>query len=282
MIDDLTRLNSIGGNDKIGRYQSFIKFNFSKVNSKLKIGLAIITLLFCILAIYFFIILNISEEKIDLSEQTKFTWKNSIAVLPFDDLSPAKDQEYFCDGMADEISVKLTKINDLKVIARTSVLKYKQNKTDVIKIGQELGVATVLEGSVRKEGNSVKIIVKLINANNRFSMWNESYIGGLEGVFEIQEDVSMDIAEALKVQFNPETLSSQKSEQPTSMDAYEYYLKTIYFTKRFTISRFKEEFDNALLMAHKALEVDSTYALTYAILAWVHENHFTIRKNQRG
>jgi TolB-like protein/Tfp pilus assembly protein PilF len=201
-------------------------------------------------------------------------------VLPFEDLSPEKDQAYFCDGMAEEIILKLSSIKDLKVIARTSVMKYKFQPADVKQIGEELGVSTILEGSVRKEKDRLKITAKLINVEDGFYLWNNSYDNRLEEVFGVQEDVSKAIAEALKVRFKPGKFEASKSGQPASMEAYEYYLKAMYFTKNYIISRNEREFKNAIRMAESALEIDSNYALAYAVLAWTLENHYAATRNE--
>jgi len=130
------------------------------------------------------------EKKSTAETTSEIRWENSIAVLPFVDLSSKRDQEYFCDGMTDEIILKLSKLTDLKVISRTSVMRYKNTEKDIREIGQELGVATIMEGSIRKEANDIRISAQLINVGDGFHLWSDTYDRKLERIFEVQEDVS--------------------------------------------------------------------------------------------
>jgi len=118
---------------------------------------------------------TIPEKKPKTTGIPEMRWKYSIAVLPFADISPQKDQEYFCDGMTDDIITKLTKIQELKVISRTSVMRYKKTDKDIKEIGQELGVASILEGSVQKAGNDIRVNAQLINVDDGFHLWAETY-----------------------------------------------------------------------------------------------------------
>lgn len=137
----------------------------------------------------------------DLSPQkeefSRFT--NSIAVLPFQDISSEKDQEYFCDGITEEIIHALARVESLKVIARTSAFAFKNKQDDIRKIGQELNVETLLEGSIRKHGNKLRITAQLINVADGFHLWSEVYNRDLEDVFAIQEQISLAIVENLKI-----------------------------------------------------------------------------------
>jgi TolB-like protein len=120
----------------------------------------------------------------------------SIAVLPFTDMSRERDQEYFCEGMAEEILNALTRIQGLRVAARTSSFRFKGQTEDVRKVAQELGVNTVLEGSVRKSGDQLRVTTQLVNAVDGYHLWSERYDRGLEDVFAIQEEIATKIAEA--------------------------------------------------------------------------------------
>ncbi len=117
---------------------------------------------------------TIARKKPDTTAVRETKWKNSVAVLPFADISFKKDQGYFCDGMTDDIITKLTKIPDLKVISRTSVMRYKSTDKDIKEIGKDLGVATVLEGSVQKADNFIRVNVQLINVEDGFHLWAET------------------------------------------------------------------------------------------------------------
>jgi len=123
----------------------------------------------------------------------------SIAVLPFVDMSPDRDQDYFCEGMAEEILNALTRIEGLRVAARTSSFQFKGRAADMRKVALELGVNTVLEGSVRKAGSQLRVTAQLISAGDGYHLWSERYDRGLEDVFAIQDDIATRITEALKL-----------------------------------------------------------------------------------
>lgn len=132
--------------------------------------------------------------------------KPSIAVLPFEDLSPKKDQEYLCDGMTDEIIVKLSRLQGWKVMNMTTVMTYKNSVKDVKEIGRELNVSTILEGRVRKEKDDIRVTAQLVNIEDGFQLWTETYEKRLEGVFSIQSDIAEKIAEALEAKLSPEEI----------------------------------------------------------------------------
>ncbi|MCB0301353.1 MAG: protein kinase, partial [Calditrichaeota bacterium] len=128
---------------------------------------------------------------------------NSIAVLPFTDLSQEQDQEYFCDGMTEEILTKLARLGELKVIARTSVMRYRNTEKSIREIGDELDVATVLEGSVRKHDNTIRVTAQLIRTDDESHIWADSYDKKIDDLFALQDDVALSIAQALHVQLTP-------------------------------------------------------------------------------
>ena len=128
--------------------------------------------------------------------------KQSIAVLPFLDMSPAKDQEYFSEGMSEELLNLLSKIQDLKVISRTSSFSFKGKNEDVRKIGKDLGVANILEGSIRKSGNTIRITAQLIESKNGTHLWSETYDRELKDVFAVQDEISKMIVDILKIKLN--------------------------------------------------------------------------------
>src|SRR6185295_1286898 len=125
--------------------------------------------------------------------------EKSIAVLPFMDLSQAKDQEYFCDGMSEEILDALAKVEGLRVVARTSSFAFKGKSADASEVGKKLNVENVLGGSVRREGNRVRITTQLINARNGFQVWSETYERELQGVFALQDEITRAVVDALKL-----------------------------------------------------------------------------------
>src|SRR5213595_1115173 len=158
----------------------------------------------------FFLLPRISARNID----------KSIAVLPFENLSGDPDNTYFADGMQDDILTNLSKIGDLKVISRTSVMSYRGQARNVREIGKALGVSNILEGSVRRSGNKVRVNVQLIDATNDQHVWAEDYDGDLSDVFKIQTDLATKIASALQAKLSP-TEKEQMTHKPTeNSDAY--------------------------------------------------------------
>ena len=125
--------------------------------------------------------------------------RKSIAVLPFKNLSDSKEDEYFSDGITDDIIAQLSKISELKVISRTSTMQYKKMNKNVREIGEELDVATVLEGSVRRVGNQIRIVAQLIDAKNEGHLWAETYDKEMIQIFEVQSDVAKKIAQVFAV-----------------------------------------------------------------------------------
>jgi len=186
--------------------------------------------------------------------------KPSIAVLPFVDLSPQKDQEYFCDGMTDEIISKLSMLKGWKVIPRTTMMRYKDTNKDIKEIGQELDVATVLEGSVRKERDDIRVNAKLIRIKDSIPLWSDAYEKKLESVFAIQSDVAEKIANTLQVELSPEE-KGQLAKKPTeNLTAYDYYLKGYEYYYRYK----KQDNELAIELFKQALELDPDFALAYA------------------
>jgi len=187
----------------------------------------------------------------------------SIAVLPFADMSPDKDQEYFCDGMADELINALTKLGGLHVAARTSAFQFKGKNVDIRTIGEELNVSTVLEGSVRKAGNTLRITAQLINVADGYHLWSETYERQLEDVFAIQEDISRSIVNALKVKLVSGEDAPIVKRYTHDLEAYNLYLKGRYHWNK----RTEEGLQKGLDYFQQAIERDPTYALAYAGLA---------------
>jgi len=151
--------------------------------------------------------------------------EKSIAVLPFTDLSPAHDQEYFSDGMAEEILNALAQVKDLKVAGRTSSFHFKGTNEDLRTVGKALGVASVLEGSVRKQGDKVRITAQLIRASNGFHLWSNSYDGDLKDVFEVQERIARAITDQLQVVIAGDQGTRLVPVATTSPEAHELYLQ---------------------------------------------------------
>lgn len=189
----------------------------------------------------------------------------SIAVLPFVDMSSQKDQEYFCDGIAEELINALTHIQDLRVVARTSAFAFKGEKADIREIGEKLNVQTVLEGSIRKAGNRLRITAQLINVEDGFHLWSERFDRDAVDVFAIQDEISLAIVESLKVTLRVGENTSLKKRSTDDPDAYNLYLKGLYFAARPDA----ESFDKALNFFREALDRDPNFALAYTGMARV-------------
>jgi serine/threonine protein kinase/Tfp pilus assembly protein PilF len=192
-------------------------------------------------------------------------WRNSIAVLPFVDLSPQKDQEYFCDGMVDELINSLSRIRDLRVVARTSAFSFKGKDVDIREIGKRLNVNTILEGSVRKAGNRLRITTQLVNVKEDFPIWSDRYDRELEDVFAIQDDIAKSIVNALKIEVLGEKEAPLVKAHTENSEAYEAYLKGLFHYYKLS----PENIALALDYYQLALEKDPNYALAYAGIASV-------------
>ena len=174
-------------------------------------------------------------------------WQDSIAVLPFRDLSPLRDQEHRCFGITEEINNRLTQLGILKVTSTSSVMRYKGTEKTPEVIGEELGVANILEGSLQIEGNLIRVKSTLVNAETSFQLWSNTYQQELVRFFDLQDAVSKDIAETFKMKLAPETLQETRSSLPTNMEAYEYFLKgNTALRSRYVIYENEEDLRNAL------------------------------------
>jgi adenylate cyclase len=153
--------------------------------------------------------------------------KPSIAVLPFANMSGDPEQEYFADGMVEEIITALSRIRWLFVIARNSTFTYKGRAVDVKQVGRELGVRYVLEGSVRKGGNRVRITAQLIDATNGTHLWADRFDGLLEEVFELQDKVAISVAGVIEPTLRQTEIERARRKRPDSLDAYDLYLRAL-------------------------------------------------------
>ncbi len=187
----------------------------------------------------------------------------SVAVLPFANLSADPDNEYFTDGLTEELITALMKVEGLRIPARSSVYALKETKLDVQEIGERLGVDNIIEGSVRKVGNQLRISAQLINVDDGFNIWSETYDRELEDVFVIQDEISQNIVDALQLTLSPVEKQALRSERTTDFQAYENYLRGRGYYRR----RTRTDFQSASEMFQKAIEIDPGYALAHAGLA---------------
>ncbi len=193
--------------------------------------------------------------------------QKSIAVLPFENLSDDKGAAYFADGIQDEILTKLASIADLKVISRTSTARYKSKPEDLRTVSQQLGVATVLEGSVQKAADKVRINVQLIDAHADSHLWAKTYDRDMKDVFAIQTEVAQEIADSLQAKLSPAEANTVASAPTKDTQAYDLFLKGE-FEQRVANSNFRpESFDQAARWYKEAIAHDPNFALAIAQLA---------------
>lgn len=211
----------------------------------------------------------LANEGIDVPSQNyirRITGNNpkSIAVLPFNNFSPESDNEYFSDGITEEIINALTSIKDLQVASRTSVFTYKKEIKDIREIGKELNVGTVLEGSVRKAGNKIRVTAQLINTDDGFHIWSENFDGKMEDIFTVQDEISRKIVNKLQNSFSLQAKRQKIYESSTdSIEAYNYYLQGLYYWNK----RTPEAVFKAIDFFDRAIGECETYTNALAFLA---------------
>ena len=187
----------------------------------------------------------------------------SIAVLPFANMSTDPENEYFCDGLAEELLNALAKIDNLKVAARTSSFSFKGKNVNVDEIGRALHVNTVLEGSVRKSGNRMRITVQLVNAADGYHLWSERYDREMQDIFEVQDEITLAVVAALKLKLLGEEKAVLLKRYTNNAEAYQPYLRGRFFF----LKRTPEGLRRAIEHFEQAIELDSEYALAFAGLA---------------
>jgi len=199
--------------------------------------------------------------------------EKSIAVLPFDNLGSDEDDEYFADGMTEDILTELSKIKDLLVISRTTIMKYKNSNKSLKDIGKELGVANILEGSIRRVGERVRITGQLINATNDQHLWAEKYDRDIKDIFAVQDEVANAIANALRIELSDEEAMMISQSSTKSIEAYDYYIKGRRLSYFYESAKREEALENY----RKAIEIDPDYALPYAGISRVRMSQATFQ-----
>ncbi len=189
--------------------------------------------------------------------------KHRVAVLPLQNLSPDPNDEYFADGMTEEMITALSSLKELTIIARTSVMQYKKAPKRIADIGRELSAGTLIEGSVRKSGNKVRIAVQLIDARNEGHLWAQNYDRNLDDIFEIQTDVAKRVADALQVKLIASEKKSIEKKGSESSEAYILYLKG----RNYVNERTRQGFERAMKYFEEAVNRDRKYASAYTGLA---------------
>jgi TolB-like protein/class 3 adenylate cyclase len=188
----------------------------------------------------------------------------SIAVLPFQNMSGDPEQEYFADGMVEEIITALSRFRHLFVIARNSSFTYKGRAVDVKQVGRELGVRYVMEGSVRKAGNRVRINGQLIDTATGAHLWADRFEGRLEDIFDLQDQVTASVVSTVGAKLEKVEIERAKRKPTGSLDAYDYYLRGMASFYRWT----KEDVSEALRLSYKAIEIDPEFSSAYGLAAW--------------
>jgi serine/threonine-protein kinase len=188
---------------------------------------------------------------------------HSIAVLPFIDMSPQKDHEYFCDGLAEELINALTKIESLRVAARTSAFQYKSHQADIREIGRQLNVETILDGSVRKAGKRLRITAELIGTTDGYHMWSEKYDRDFDDIFSIQDEIAHTIVQTLQLKLTESTDKKLVQRYTNDMEAYNLYLKGRHHWR----SRTHSGLQKSIEYFQEAIQKDPQYALAYSGLA---------------
>jgi TolB-like protein/Tfp pilus assembly protein PilF len=207
----------------------------------------------------FFLLPRVSAHKCD----------KSIAVLPFQNLSDEKENAYFADGIQDDVLTNLSKIGDLKVISRTSVMPYRVKASSIREIGKALGVGAILEGSVRRVGNQVRVNVQLINAETDEHMWSEVYDRDLTDVFAIQTDLSQQIVRELQAKLSPMEKAQIERKPTQNGEAYLAFVQAHDLCTR--PDKFRGDIEKAEQFFEKATKLDPSFAEAFAGLAWVED-----------
>ena len=195
------------------------------------------------------------------NQPTTLPPEKSIAVLPFVDLSETKNQEYFCDGMSEQILQALAKVEGLRVLARTSSFSFKGKNVNASEVGKKLNVENLLEGSLRREGNRVRITTQLINARNGFRIWSETYERELQGVFALQDEITRAIVDALKIKL----AVSLPVRERRNTEVYDLYLQGLFFSNKSS----EEDLGRALSFFQRAVEKDPTFSRAWTGIAKV-------------
>jgi serine/threonine-protein kinase len=206
---------------------------------------------------------NTSVDSIAPTNAVKAKLPPSIVVLPFTNISNDAENEYFCDGLAEELLNSLAKIERLKVAARTSAFSFKGKNVSVQEIGRALKVENVLEGSVRKSGNRLRINAQLVNAAGGYHLWSERYDREIKDIFDVQDEITLAIVNALKVKLLGEKKTAVLKHQTTNTEAYELFLKGRYYHNKYT----EEGRKTAIEFYEQAITLEPEYAAPYAGIA---------------
>ncbi len=203
--------------------------------------------------------------------------QKSLALLPFQNISPDREGDYFSDGLTEELIHNLSRLQNIRVVSRTSIMQYKNTRKNLSTIGQELGVGYILEGSIRKFHDDLRITVQLVDVRTDTQLWAEKYRGKLSDIFDIQEEVSREIVSALTVKLSPAEKHSLIRRFTENPEAFDYNLRAREALYRMT----KQDLKSAIQLFNRALELDNHYALAYAGLGQVYADlYFSFERKE--
>lgn len=204
-----------------------------------------------------------SSRRVSDSKASERQTQRAVAVLYFENLSGAKDDEYFRDGVTEDIITELSKIKGLQINSRSTVLAYRDKQVTSTQIGQQLGAAYVLEGSLRRAGNRLRINAQLVDTQTNYPLWSERYDREMADVFEVQDEIARKIAEALRITLTPQEQEAIAAKPTENLQAYDFYLKGKSYARRLT----RQDLEFALQMYESAVAQDPNFALAYAAIA---------------
>jgi len=218
------------------------------------------------------LLMTLSQVQSDLQQVTQSAKTKAIALLPFENISPDKESDYFSDGLTEELILNLSRLENMRVVSRTSIRQYKGTNKDIKTIGKELGVRYILEGSVRKLQDDLRITAQLVDVETDAQLWAGKYKGKLSDVFDIQEKVSEQIVDALLVRLSPTEKIVFTKRSTENAKAFDYYLRARDALYRMT----KNDVKSAIELFQRAIELDGHYAVAYAGLG---EAYATLYQN---
>jgi len=207
----------------------------------------------------------LEDIRSDLDDETH-SIDRSVAVLPFRDMSPDHDQDYLCEGIAEEIMIALGKVGGLRVASRPSAFRFKSDDADITEVGEKLGVSTLLDGSVRKSGDRLRISVELIDAADGFRLWSDRYDRDIKDVFAVQDEIARRVVEALQLTLSAGERDALRKTSTRDVNAYEYYLRG----RKFFYKYDKRGVAFARELFERAISIDPAYARAYAGIADCH------------
>jgi non-specific serine/threonine protein kinase len=205
---------------------------------------------------------SLENLRTDMREATRVL-DRSVAVLPFSDMSPEKDQDYLCEGIAEEIMTALSKVKGLRVASRAAAFRFRPGKTDIGQIGTKLGVSTLLDGSVRKSGDHLRVTVELIDVADGFRLWSDRYDRDIRDVFAVQDEIARRVVEALQLTLSSGERAARRKGSTRDVDAYTYYLRG----RKYFYNYDKRGIASARELFERAISLDPSYARAYAGIA---------------